>query len=306
MRYRLRHTSIYDYESPVFHARHLVRKRPRSLPHQIVDMSSIRSTPGPIWVTQEADYHGNLVDVIEVLESHEQLQVTATSELSLKAPPLDRARPELNVPWEVVRDRIKSDLGCFHVWEMTMESPLVPVISELERYARESFQPGRGMLQALTEFNHRIFTDYTYDPTFSDIATPLLQVTRERRGVCQDFAHVFVGALRILGLAGRYVSGYLETLPPPGQARLVGADASHAWASAFIPDYGWLDFDPTNDLLPLNRHITVGWGRDYSEVSPLKGVVHGGGRHTVRVSVDVAPIDESGKRIDSRVQAVTH
>lgn len=301
MKYRLRHTSTYDYESPVFHARHMVKKRPRSLPYQTVYTSSIQCSPGPVWATQEADYHGNLVDVFELLESHDQLQVTSSSELSVSAPLLDPSRPELNRPWEEVRDRIHADLGCFEVWEMTMESPLVPTLTELERYALGSFEPGRTLLEAVSEFNHRIFTEFTYDPNFSDIATPLLQVTRERRGVCQDFAHVFVGALRTLGLGARYVSGYLETFPPPGQPRLIGADASHAWASVYFPDYGWIDFDPTNDLLPQNRHITVGWGRDYSEVSPLKGVVHGGGRHTVSVSVDVAPVDAIGRRTDGRV-----
>lgn len=290
MKYRLLHSSTYDYESPVFYARHIVRKRPRSLPNQQVLTSSITSSPAPSWSSQEFDCHGNLMDVIELLGSHEQLVVTALTELTVQGITHDPTRNELRVRWETARDRIMGDARCFDAWEMTMLSPFVPHVSEVKRYALESFQPGRSLFEAAKELNHRIFTDYTYDSGFSDIATPLEKVARERRGVCQDFAHVFVGAIRSLGLAARYVSGYLETLPPPGQARLVGADASHAWASVYIPDYGWVDFDPTNDMLPHERHIVVGWGRDFSEVSPLRGVVHGGGRHTVNVSVDVAPV----------------
>lgn len=150
-----------------------------------------------------------------------------------------------------------------------------------------SFPNGRPMLDAVLELNDCVHSDFSYEPASTDVSTPLAQVMRERRGVCQDFAHVMVGCLRSIGLAARYVSGYLETVPPPGQPRLVGSDASHAWVAAFVPGLGWLDMDPTNALLPNLSHVTVAHGRDFSDVSPLKGVVLGGGRHSVKVGVDV-------------------
>jgi transglutaminase-like putative cysteine protease len=156
-------------------------------------------------------------------------------------------------------------------------------------YAVPIFTRKRPIVEAVLELNHRIHTEFKYDPSATDISTPLGQVMREKRGVCQDFAHVAIGVLRSVGLPARYVSGYLETTPPAGRERLIGADASHAWASTFVPGFGWLDFDPTNDVVTSERHITVAWGRDFSDVSPLKGVVLGGGRHTLSVGVDVEP-----------------
>jgi transglutaminase-like putative cysteine protease len=165
----------------------------------------------------------------------------------------------------------------------------------LSAYAAPSFAARLPLIDAVIDLNRRINTDFTYDPAATDTSTPLAQVLREKRGVCQDFAHVAIGCLRSLGLAARYVSGYLETQPPPGQARLVGADASHAWASVYVPDLGWLDFDPTNNMLPSERHITVAWGRDFSDVTPLKGMVLGGGAHTLTVGVDVEPRTVAGR-----------
>lgn len=287
MKYRISHTTSYDYETPVLHGRHLIRKRPRALSFQKVIQSSLGVEPAPVWSNNSTDYFGNFVDTVEVLEPHDRLVVTARSEIEIGPRPVDTSLPLFERGWESVRDRIQTDPGCFSVREMCQNSPLVLRHPRLVEFGKKTFTPTRPLLDAVIEFNERIFDEFTYDPTFSDVATPLSRVLAEKRGVCQDFAHIAVGVLRSLGLAARYVSGYLETRPPQGQPRLVGADASHAWASVFIPDFGWIAFDPTNNVLPGERHVVVAWGRDFSDVSPLRGVVHGGGAHSVRVAVDV-------------------
>jgi transglutaminase-like putative cysteine protease len=289
MRYELEHVTAYDYESPVLHGRHVIRKRPRQLPSQRVSGTTLEVRPAPVWSRQELDYFGNVVDVVEVIEPHDSLVVRMSSTVEVEVDPTDLEVPLFHQSWEAARERIARDPSCFEAREMQLDSPLVRRLPALQTYAKETFAPGRSLLDAVIEFNERIFEEFTYDPAFSDVSTPLARVLSERRGVCQDFAHIAVGALRSLGLAARYVSGYLETTPPPGKARLVGADASHAWPSVFVPDHGWVAFDPTNGVLPGERHIVVAWGRDFSDVSPLRGVVLGGGRHTVRVGVDVAP-----------------
>jgi len=176
--------------------------------------------------------------------------------------------------------------------EFCFDSPLVRSHHLLREYAEQSFSVGRALEEAIIELNERIHADFKYEPTATDVSTPLAQVMRDRRGVCQDFAQVAVGCLRSMGLPARYVSGYLETQPPPGQTKLVGADASHAWASAYLGERGWLDFDPTNNALPSDQHVTVAWGRDFSDVSPLRGVVLAGGSHRIIVGVDVQRIEE--------------
>jgi transglutaminase-like putative cysteine protease len=170
-------------------------------------------------------------------------------------------------------------------------SPHIPCSTRLRRYAAPSFPPGQPLLTAVLDLTRRLYTDFVYDPQATSVSTPLHKVLRARRGVCQDFAHMQIGCLRALGLVARYVSGYLVTQPPPGQPRLVGTYASHAWVSVYCPGYGWLEVDPTNNLVPSNRHITIAVGRDYSDVSPIKGVLLGGGQHTMQVAVDVVPVN---------------
>jgi len=289
MKYRVRHTTTYNYEAPVLHGRHMVRKRPRASANQQVFESSLSVDPLPAWTRESGDYFGNRVDVVELRAPHDRLVVSALTDIERQEARYDFTSSAFLSPWDTVRSRVEREPAFFEVRELLLDSPLVRRHPMLRDYALSTFPRGRPIVEALKHFNQRIFDEFAYDPNFSDISTPLGKVLREKRGVCQDFAHVFVGAMRSLGLPARYVSGYLETRPPPGQPRLVGADASHAWASVFIPDFGWLDFDPTNNVIPNERHIVVGWGRDFSEVSPLQGVVHGGGAHTVTVSVDVEP-----------------
>jgi transglutaminase-like putative cysteine protease len=192
-----------------------------------------------------------------------------------------------------VRDRFA--LGQPPWWlearQFVYESPHVPITKALADYAAPSFSPGRPWLAAVLDLTARVFSQFQYDPTATTVNTPVAQVLQNRRGVCQDFAHLQIGCLRSLGLPARYVSGYLLTAPPAGQQRLVGADASHAWLSAFCPELGWIDFDPTNNQIPTTKHITLAWGRDYSDVCPIKGVLVGGGQHRMRVAVDVVPVE---------------
>jgi transglutaminase-like putative cysteine protease len=176
--------------------------------------------------------------------------------------------------------------------EFLFDSALIPAGAELAAYARAAFPPGRPLLDAVLELTRRIHEDFTFDPEATTIATPLADVFTSRRGVCQDFARLEIACLRSLGLPARYVSGYLETVPPPGRSRLLGADASHAWLAVYCPESGWIHVDPTNNLLPSCTHVTVAWGRDYNDVSPIHGVILGGGKHTLRVNVDVLRLAE--------------
>jgi len=175
--------------------------------------------------------------------------------------------------------------------QYVLDSPMVTITPELADYAQSSFTANRALVDVVHDLMQRIYKDFTYDPAFTTIATPLSEVLSFRRGVCQDFAHLAIACLRAYGMAARYISGYVETLPEPGKPRLVGADASHAWFSVFIPGTGWLDFDPTNNTVPLDQHITLAWGRDYADVTPLKGIAFGGGQHTLSVSVDVLRLE---------------
>jgi transglutaminase-like putative cysteine protease len=229
-----------------------------------------------------------------VLEPHTQLAVTAESVVDLTRPaslPL-----AVDQPWEVVRDRLRLDPDddAFDARGFVLDSPKVVVTPAVAAYAAESFPAGRPLTEALTELTSRIHTDFAYAPGATSVRTTLTELLEDRKGVCQDFAHLAVGCLRSVGLAGRYVSGYLETVPPPGRPRLVGADVSHAWASVFVPDAGWVDVDPTNDRFVSNRYVTTACGRDYGDVSPVKGVIYTDStKNELLVSVDVIPLGRS-------------
>jgi transglutaminase-like putative cysteine protease len=291
--YSLRHTTRYEYDLPVVHAHHLARLRPRPLNHQKVISSELVIKPGTSSLTETVDYFGNITDALEVAETHAVFEVTSQSTVTTLPNALSEEPPEGFIRWEEAALALDDADLYLREAELRYDSPLVRVHQVFKDYAAATFTPGRDLVQCVVELNRRIHEDFKYEPAATDISTPLGQVMRERRGVCQDFAHVAVACLRSVGLAARYVSGYLETIPPPGKARLVGADASHAWAAAFVPGQGWLNFDPTNDVLPSERHIWAAWGRDFSDVSPLKGVVLGGGAHRLTVGVDVAPMPPS-------------
>lgn len=290
MTYNIIHRTLYEYAAPVTVSHHAARVEPRPLPRQQTDIFSLHIEPAPALRKSRTDYFGNRVCGFAIQEIHTRLEITATSRVTVAAP----APPalELSPAWEAVAKLFSDPVSPAVVepYQFVFDSPMLHIAPELADYALESFAPGTPLLAAVADLNRRIFHDFTYDPVATTVATPLAEVLAKRRGVCQDFAHLAIASLRSLGLPARYVSGYLRTRPPEGQPRLVGADASHAWFSVFCPGTGWLDFDPTNNVLPACEHITVAFGRDYSDVSPVSGVITGGGEHQVKVSVDVAEI----------------
>jgi transglutaminase-like putative cysteine protease len=291
--YRVVHHTSYEYEVPVLHAHHVGRLKPRNLPHQRVMRTDVRCEPHAHAIFEYQDYFGNPTQSIEILERHESFEVVATSLVDVLPRELSRQAPLHVRAWESVKSWLASREAPLDAQEGVCDSPLVRAHATFRAFAADCFAPGTPLIEAVTQLNHKIFDEFTYEPAATTVSTPLAQVMRERKGVCQDFAHVALGCLRTFGLSGRYVSGYLETVPPAGVEKLVGVDASHAWVAVFVPDHGWLELDPTNGILPGERHVTLAWGRDFSDVSPLKGVVLGGGRHGVRVGVDVEPVSAS-------------
>lgn len=290
MKYRITHTTEFIYEAQVGLCYNEARLLPRALPYQKVLTAALQIDPQPDDHYQRYDYFGNRTSYFSIEKPHEKLAVTAVSEVDTgKSVQLEAVEP---LSWEVARERLHSDRSAevIDAVQFILDSPTVTVDELLTDYAGPSFHAGRPLLEAVNDLMQRIYREFKYDPEFSTLATPLKEVMEHRSGVCQDFAHLAIGCLRSQGLAARYVSGYIETAPPPGKQRLVGADASHAWFSVFQPGAGWFDFDPTNNQMPGERHITVAWGRDYTDVTPLKGVAFGGGEHELKVSVDVLPI----------------
>jgi transglutaminase-like putative cysteine protease len=290
VRYQIIHKTVYDYDNPVSVSHHLVRMTPRELPRQHFLQREMLGEPKPTLLTSHEDYFGNTVTFITVEEPHRRLLLTAKSEVEVTtAPP---PAPESTPSWESVRELcLGSTLNVAReACEFAFPSTLVPRSPEYANYAAESFPAGRPLLDAALHLMGRIHKDFKFDAKATTVATPLEQVFRQRRGVCQDFAHLQIACLRSLGLSARYVSGYLETLPPPGKPKLIGADASHAWLQVWCGEAGWIDIDPTNNTLPGERYITLAWGRDYTEVSPLRGVLSGSGRHQLNVAVDVLPL----------------
>jgi transglutaminase-like putative cysteine protease len=295
MNYLVEHKTIYDYAEPVSVCHNEARLRPRNFERQQCSLSKLEINPKPSDIRQREDFFGNRVTYFAIDQPHTVLSVISTSEVEVAA---SNNNVKANTTeWDEVVRRLRSDLqeDVLVARQYTLNSPMVMRSRELQTYAERSFAEGRPVVEAVHDLMERIHRDFTYDPHFTTLATPLNEVLKHRRGVCQDFAHLAIGCLRAQGLAAKYISGYLETLPPPGQEKLVGADASHAWFSVYVPDTGWLDFDPTNNQMPMDQHITLGWGRDYSDVTPLKGVIFGGGKHDLKVQVNVQNL--SGQQV---------
>ncbi len=288
--YHIVHRTRYSYTAPVSRARNEAHLRPRDSARQHCLSNEIVALPAPASWSERTDFFGNPVASFAVDGPFSELTVTSTSSVSVSG---HEAPPPVGSSWERARDTLAGELDeeTLAAREFCFESPLVPLTLGVRSYAEQSFGPGRPLVEAVSELTERIFVDFLYDPGFTTVTTPLDEVLSFRRGVCQDFAHLAIGCLRSMGLAARYVSGYLETAPPAGGQRLIGADASHAWPSVYLPGWGWLDVDPTNDQIVGSSYVTTAWGRDYSDVSPLKGIVFGGGdSHTLDVSVDVTRV----------------
>lgn len=283
-RYRATHTTRYLYDATVSQCQSEVRLTPRSLPWQTLVQAKIQTTPEPASVERHKDYFGNEVTTFSILESHDRFTTVATSlvDVAEHAPPSG-----LEVPWERVRDQLAAHARpeTLEAYEFVLSSPFVTRDAALAAYAAVSFTPGRPIGDACDDLSHRIHTDFKYEPKATRVDTPLVDVFRSRRGVCQDFSHVMIGGLRSIGLAARYVSGYLRS-----GTTYLGAEASHAWVAVFVPGGGWLDLDPTNDVRPGTGHLTLGWGRDYGDVAPVKGIALGGGQQVVEVEVRVESV----------------
>jgi transglutaminase-like putative cysteine protease len=292
MKYRITHKTSYSYNEPVSLCHNEAHLILRDCDSQTCTYRQLQINPLPAIEHERIDFFGNVVNYFSIQAPHTTLTVSATSEIqiqSLEMIPNLSASP----PWEQVSETIKNSLDpiTLEAREFILDSPFITVDDSLKIYAQPSFTPDRPLLEAVNDLMNRVYTEFSYDPHFTTIITPLSDVLEHRRGVCQDFAHLMIGCIRAMGLPARYVSGYLETLPPPGQEKLQGSDASHAWLSVYVPEQGWTDFDPTNNQIPTAQHITTAWGRDYSDVTPLKGIIFGGGEHTLMVSVDVERIE---------------
>lgn len=293
--YALSHTTTYDYAGDVSISHQLLRLTPRHEGRQARLKHRLQIVPEPGTLSSFADYFGNLTHVIGLQTPHQQLVVHSESQVAVG--PAFIPEPLETPAWEAVGALCRDDYSgpSLEALEFTYPSPLALATPDIAEFARESFPPDRPVLDAITDLTARIHHDFTFDPAATTVTTPLAVMFRQRRGVCQDLAHLQIACLRSQGLAARYVSGYLETDPPPGQAKLRGVDASHAWVSFYCPGIGWIDIDPTNNCLPSLRHITIGWGRDYSDICPIRGVLVGSQNQSIRVAVDVnalGPIDE--------------
>ena len=293
------HETRYEYAPPVETAQHLAHLKPLATDSQRLVSHKLSIDPPPAQRSEQADLYGNTRAFFALEATHDKLVVTAESVVETSVPVLPPAVAR-ELPWESVRERFRfrKDATFDAASEFVFPSPYVPRHDDFTAYARASFVPGRPAFDVAMDLTERMYEDFAYDADSTEINTPAVEALAQRKGVCQDFAHIMIACFRTLGLPARYVSGYLLTQPPPGQPRLVGADASHAWVSVYLPgeDYGspggWADFDPTNGRQPGEDYVTLAIGRDYSDVSPMRGVLHGGARHTLSVGVTVQPVGE--------------
>lgn len=291
MIFEIIHRTAYRYQSQVTQSQHVVHLAPRQAPRQRVLHHSLIFEPAPTWRSDYVDYYGNPVSVVEIDTEHDNLIILSRSTVGVE--PTAEIDVTQGAAWETVAGGLVAagngiDLD---VLQYALPSQATQTSDEVIEFAKASFQQGRSALAAAWDLNARIFDEFTFDATATDVTTPVAEVLKHRRGVCQDFAHLALACCRAMRLPARYVSGYLLTHPPKGQPRLQGADASHAWISVWTPELGWVDFDPTNRLIPSDEHIAFAYGREYGDVSPVSGVLLGGGNHAVEVAVDVIPQD---------------
>lgn len=291
IRYRVRHETTYDYRRNVTLSQQVLHMTPRSFDYQTVISHQLVIEPDPPDWSTHIDYFGNVSKAFTLASPHRRLIVRADSIIALHARP-DADTTLASLSWESQRDQLANSIDAKLLAEVAFlyDSPHVECSTALRDYALPFFTDGRALLDACMELTEHIFKDFEFDPEATTISTPLAEVLHGRRGVCQDFAHLMIGCLRSLGLACRYVSGYILTTPPAGEERLVGADASHAWVSVYCSGLGWIDYDPTNRCLVQDEHVTVGWGRDYGDVSPIRGLVLGGGGQKLKVAVTMERI----------------
>ncbi|MCU1770793.1 transglutaminase family protein [Pseudomonas sp. 13B_3.2_Bac1] len=292
--YQIFHDTCYHYDSPVSLAQQLAHLWPRECTWQRCTEQQLLISPEPTTRRDELDVFGNPLTRLAFERPHDELQVNARLTVEVLARPL--ADFNLSPAWEQTRNALTYSsqplsAEMLEACRYRFQSPYVHLKRSFVEFSESCFPPGRPLLLGVQALMQKIFSEFTFDAEATQVATPLVEVLERRRGVCQDFAHLMLACVRSRGLAARYTSGYLLTQPPPGQPRLIGADASHAWVSVFCPVLGWVDFDPTNNVQPALEHITLAWGRDFSDVSPLRGVILGGGSHDPEVRVTVMPLE---------------
>ncbi len=292
--YHIVHETSYQYQTSVTLSQQVLHMTPRAFDYQDTRSHQIDIEPLPQERSERLDYFGNPVTGITLSTPHQTLLVRATSTVALRNRP-DRQQMNTSLPWETMRDSLRDPDATARFMDpirFLFESPHIMRSAAFAQYAAPSFTPQRPLLDAAYDLMERIYNDFEFDDKATTISTPLHDVLHGKRGVCQDFAHLMIGCLRTVGIASRYVSGYILTHPPPGQPRMVGTDASHAWVSVYCSDQGWVDFDPTNCRLVQNEHVTLGWGRDFSDVTPMRGIVLGGGEQDLTVRVTMSPLSE--------------
>ena len=291
MRYRISHTTTYDYARPVDLASHMLHLLPRDVPGQSVMSAALEAEPLPGRMNLADDHFGNHVSWMFLDRRHDRFSVTLKAEVDVffqPPPPVDET-----LPWEdVAAVALAGGPGAWQAAEFLFDSPMLPAEPAAGAYAAVSFPPGRPVLEGLLDLNARIRKEFSFKPGVTNVQTTVAKVLSQRAGVCQDFTHLMIAGLRAIGLPARYVSGYLRTRPPPGQPARRGADQSHAWVGAWMgPEHGWVDLDPTNNLVVKDEHVVLAYGRDYSDISPVRGVILGGGRHNVSVGVDLEAVE---------------
>jgi transglutaminase-like putative cysteine protease len=301
------HTTSYDYDEAITYCHNIANLKPRDFLGQHLVDYSLEVHPFPSYIEEDIDYFNNTISRFSIDHSHNKLVVTATSiverNFDLQANIYTSEICKTTTVRDVLSAIKKGSEEMLRVQEFTLDSQFIKsVSSQINKYAEVSLKPDKPIFEATNELMQRIFKDFTFDSHFSTIATPLDEVMKAKKGVCQDFAQIGIACLRSIGLPARYVSGYIETLPPPGKEKLVGTDASHAWFSVYIPKFGWVDFDPTNNQIPKNQHITVSYGRDYYDVPPLKGVLYGSGNSKMKVSVDIRPVKQKTQQQQQQQQ----
>jgi transglutaminase-like putative cysteine protease len=288
VKYTIEHTTAYTYLEPVSVCHNIARLMPRNSKEQICRNTSIQIKPQPDRINEFEDFFGNKVIYFSIEKEHWELTVLVTSEVERMESGQHNLHDFPVAGLEEVKTELSNmDADAIEIKQYLFVTPMTSWNEEILKYAMQSFLPGRSVFEATKDLTDRIYNDFEYKPGHTTIATPLSVVIKERKGVCQDFAHLAIACLRSIGLPARYVSGYIETISPEGVEKLIGSDASHAWFSVFIPKMGWTDFDPTNNCIVSDQHITIGWGRDYADIAPMEGIILSSGSHELTVSVDV-------------------
>ncbi|MFL1011620.1 transglutaminase family protein [Flavisericum labens] len=294
MTFQISHTTSYEYEHGVTFCHNIATVKPQDILGQKVLDHQLEISPEPTEFSERIDFFGNTITRFAIQQHHTKLKVTAKSKVLRDftlSPNINDSIDGQKITLREAQEALKGFKPEFtDIKQFILESVLIAKISpEIQAYAEISFQPERSVFEAAHELMQRIFNDFEFNTKVTNVATPIHEVIKQKKGVCQDFAHIAIACVRAVGLPARYVSGYIETLPPPGKEKLVGTDASHAWFSVYIPHFGWVDFDPTNNQIPKNQHIIVAYGRDYYDVPPLKGVIYSTGKNKMKVAVDIRP-----------------